>query len=46
MRRSVDQVANALTPSLPLHFWMREAWLMERDDAGYWHRSETFPFGI
>ncbi len=42
----LDQVANALTPSLPLHFWMREAWLMERDDAGYWHRSETFPFGI
>ena len=41
----LDRVSDALTPSLPLPFTVREAWLMERDDAGYWHRAQTFPFG-
>jgi len=41
----LDQVAGALTPSLPLPFTLREAWLMERDEAGFWHRTEAFPFG-
>lgn len=41
----LDRVSDALSLSLPLHFTAREAWLMERDGAGYWHRSATFPFG-
>jgi 2'-5' RNA ligase len=41
----LDRVADALTPSLPLEFTMREAWLMERDTTGYWHRTETFTLG-
>jgi len=41
----LDRVSDALTPSLPLAFTVREAWLMERDEAGYWHRTEAFPFG-
>ncbi len=42
---SLDRVADVLSPSLPLPYTLREAWLMERDEAGYWHTSETFPFG-
>ena len=41
----LDRVSAALSPSLPIAFTLREAWLMERDVAGYWHRTETFPFG-
>ena len=41
----LDRVADALTPSLPLSFTLREAWLMERDAAGYWHRAKAFAFG-
>ena len=41
----LDQVEAALAPSLPLPFTLHEAWLMERDEAGYWHLSVTFPFG-
>lgn len=41
----LDRIVDALSPSLPLPFTLREAWLMERDDAGYWHRGKTFPFG-
>jgi 2'-5' RNA ligase len=41
----LDRISEALSPSLPLAFTMREAWLMERDVGGYWHRTETFAFG-
>lgn len=41
----LDRVADALAPSMPLAFTTREAWLMERDDTGAWHRTETFAFG-
>ena len=43
--RFLDRVADALTPSLPLACTMREAWLMERDAAGYWHLATAFPLG-
>lgn len=41
----LDQVSDALAPALPLACIARDVWLMERDDAGYWHLSESFPFG-
>jgi hypothetical protein len=41
----LDRIADALAPSLPLELTTREAWLMERDAAGYSHRAETFAFG-
>jgi 2'-5' RNA ligase len=41
----LDRLADNLAPSLPLAFAMREAWLMERDEAGSWHRTETFAIG-
>jgi 2'-5' RNA ligase len=41
----LQRLAASLASSLPLEFTPREAWLMERDDSGYWHRTETFPVG-
>jgi 2'-5' RNA ligase len=41
----LKRLAGELAPTLPLEFTTREVWLMERDAAGYWHRTETFSLG-
>lgn len=41
----LEHVTETLNAGLPLAFTLREAWLMERDLAGYWHVGERFPFG-